>query len=173
MECTDEVCEACNVKIEALDLKDDVITQWIEDLRDPDFGIVFNADYPIALTSRGKVTGDAALYLAVRNADVDPKDIFRWYEQLVIPKGYHSSDVIVSMFTGMPLDTAHKLMYPQALLDDPNFEMTRLKSRYFIAVLDVYLKTGVIDWTLVYHLESLAAEAAQKRKEKKEKASSE
>jgi hypothetical protein len=64
-------------------------------------------------------------------------------------------------------------MYPQALLDDPNFEMTRLKSRYFIAVLDVYLKTGVIDWTLVYHLESLAAEAAQKRKEKKEKASSE
>jgi hypothetical protein len=156
------------------EIKYDVVEQWIEDLRDPDFGVVFNADYPIALTSRGKVTGDAALYLAIRNADVDTDAIFRWYEELKKDRRkYHSSDYIVNMFTNIPLDSAHKLMYPQVLLDDPQFEMTRIKPRYFIEVLQVYLKTGVVDWKLFYHLESIDAEKAAKRKEKKEKTLSE
>jgi hypothetical protein len=174
MECNDEVCEACKVTIEDLGLKDDVIAQWVEDLSDPDFGVVFNADYPIALTKRGKVTGDAALYLAIRNADVDPSDIFRWYETLKKERRkFHSSDYIVNMFTGIPLDTANKLMYPRELLDDPQFDMLRIKPKYFLEVLDVYLKTGVVDWKLFYHLESIDVEKAKVRRDKKQKALSE
>lgn len=174
MECNEEVCEACNVKIDSLNLKTEVIERWIEDLDDPDFGIVFNADYPIALTPRGKVTGDAALYLAIRNADVDPEDIFRWYETLKKERRtYHSSDYIVNMFTNIPLEVANKLMYPQELLNDPQFEMTRIKAKYFVEVLKVFLNTGVVAWDLFYHLEFIDAEKAQARKDKKEKALSE
>ena len=136
-------------------IKEDVIKQWKKDLLDAEFGITFNCDYAVITNDDGNLEGDASLFLAYRYADINnDSQLLDWYESAskrVPAGGYHISEVIVAEFTGIPLDDACKLMWPQVLIDREGFDLSKITPKQFIAVLDVYLKTAIVDWNLVDH----------------------
>lgn len=142
---------------EAPTLNEPVIKQWREDLLDRSMGIRFNADYSCVLDENDVIMGDAAMFLVYRNADlVEDRDIFRWYENVVaripgmkdLAAGYHDSELIVTHFTGIPLADSCKLMWPTVLLNQ-DFDLTKLTTKDFVNVLDVYLETGIVDWSII------------------------
>lgn len=137
-------------------LKTAVINQWKKDLLDAEFGIKLNCDYAVITNDEGNLEGDASLFLAFRHAEIaDDNQLLDWYEGVskrVPVGGYHISDVIVADYTGIPLDDACKLMWPQVLIDRPDYELSQITPKQFIAVLDVYLETGIVDWNLVDHV---------------------
>jgi len=131
-------------------LKTAAIKQWIADLNDKKFGIEFNSEYMCILNDKGNIAGDAALFLAIRNADIkENSDVFAWYEKLKIPKGgYHASEVVVTMFTGIPIEDACKLMWPHILYSN-GYDTENMSAKEFVTVLKHYLDSGVVDWTLL------------------------
>lgn len=137
-------------------LKTAIIDQWKKDLLDAEFGIKFNCDYAVITNDDGNLEGDASLFLAFRHAEItDDNQLLDWYESVskrVPVGGYHISDVIVADYTGIPLDDACKLMWPQVLIDRPDYELSQITPKQFIAVLNVYLETGIVDWNLVDHV---------------------
>lgn len=128
-------------------LKRAVINQWIDDLLDPYFNIKYNSDYFCTTVGRKKkLMGDAALFLAYRQADVQSDaELFEWINKLKIPAGgYDQSEYIVSLFTNIPLEDACKFMWPKVLWNAaPDYEPTAAD---FVKVLRHYLKTKEVDW---------------------------
>lgn len=131
-------------------LNNAVIKQWIADLNDKKFGVRFNSEYMCILDDDGNIAGDGALFLAMRNADIkEDHDVFPWYEKLPIPKGgYHASEVVVSMFTGIPIEDACKLMWPTVLYSH-DYDTENMSTKEFVTVLKHYLDSGDVDWTLL------------------------
>jgi hypothetical protein len=131
-------------------LRQDIIAQWRADLIDNDFGIVFNADYSIITNADGKMEGDAALFLAYRNANITSDDqLVKWYEahpQVSLDEDMTISERIVRDFTGIPIEDARKLMWPQALLD-ADYDLSKITPQQFLQILDMYLGTGTINWS--------------------------
>jgi len=127
-----------------------VIKQWIADLKDKDFGIAYNADYTCIVNDDGNIAGDAALFLAIRHADInDNMDVFDWYAKLPIPEGgYHPSECVVTLFTGIPLEDACKLMWQKDLYE-ADYNTEDMKAADFVKVLNAYLKTGEVDWKVL------------------------
>ncbi len=132
----------------------DVITAWIEDLTDPDFGVKFNADVACAVVKKGRKSitmGDAALFLVLRQVGMeDGFDITTWYEGLApaVPRGTQAPEYLVSKYSGIPFVDARKLMWPQPLFD-ADYELSNMKARQFVAVLKHYLMTGEVSWEKV------------------------
>lgn len=144
-----------------MDLNMPAINDLITDLLDPDFEIKFNPAYTCILDENDVICGDASLFLAIRHAPIqNNSDIFAWYETVVTPEdeAYTASDVVFSMYTGIPLETARELLYPRVPVEfigtSPrvdayghlDFDFT---AKEFVKVLRGYLKTNVVDWTVV------------------------
>jgi hypothetical protein len=129
-----------------------VIDQWIDDLLDKDIGIKFNADVPYALTAKGKLTGDAGLFLAYRRAPENvqtDKEIVEWMQGIDIPKDedYMVSELLVHTYTRIPLKACRSLLWPQVLLDDPDYNMEKMTAKDFVKTLRAYLETGIVSWS--------------------------
>lgn len=143
-------------------LRHGVIKQWIEDLNDDDFGIKFNADFVcVQQGRRGKLMGDGSLFLAYRQANVQSdKELVEWIGDLKLPDGgYHPSEVIVNLFTGIPLEDACALMWPSALWTT---EYENPTAKDFVRVLQNYLVTGEVDWLLAIPPAETEEEKAKK-----------
>ncbi|MFM7012604.1 MAG: hypothetical protein ACKO0Z_25275 [Betaproteobacteria bacterium] len=138
-------------------LNESVIAQWRQDLLDRSMGIRFNADYSCVLDEDGTIMGDAAMFLVYRYAEMnEDKDIFIWYERASenlpgmkdLAAGYHDSEIIVTYFTGIPLEDACKLLWPTVLINQ-EYDLSKLTAKDFVSVLDVYLETGIVDWGVI------------------------
>lgn len=153
-------------------LKRAVINQWIEDLLDPTFGIKYNSDFLCTTFGRKKkLMGDAALFLAYRQADVQSDaELIEWINTLSIPDGgYDPSEYIVNLFTNIPLEDACKFMWPKVLWNAaPDYEPS---ASDFVKVLQGYLKTKEVDWSLAIPLppEEGVEVKPKKTRKKKEK----
>lgn len=126
-----------------------VIDQWIDDLLDKSFGIKFNADVPYRRMVKGKLMGDASLFLAYRQAPVnDDAELLNWFGSIKVPvnEDYTASEVIVHTYTRIPMDDCRALMWPQILLSDPNYDMEKMKASDFVKTLRIYLETGTVSW---------------------------
>lgn len=134
------------------------VNLWIEDLLSPPDGLQFNPDYACVTDERGRPMGDAALFLAYRQANINNRDdIYAWYDNFsktaIPPGGYHPSEVILNVFAGIPLADACKLIWsPLLFLED--FPPEKLNAKLFVSVLRHYLKTGEVEWYLMAGLES-------------------
>jgi len=136
-------------------INEDAIAQWRKDLLDTDFGLKFNADYSFITNAEGKWEGDASLFLAYRYADInDDAKLLAWYDDLSAKvlaefgeEDITVSEYIVMMFTGIPLESARKLMWPQPLLDN-DYDLATVTPQMFVQVLDVYMETGVVGWDI-------------------------
>ncbi len=128
-----------------------VIAQWRKDLLDKEFGLVFNADYSIITNDNGVFEGDASLFLAYRNADITGDNrLIAWYDEFTkqIPPGdYSISEYIVNKFTGIPLETARKLMWPECLLE-ADYDLSKITPQQFVQILDIYMETGAVGWDI-------------------------
>lgn len=143
-------------------LRHGVIKQWIEDLLDEDFGIKFNADFVcVKQGKRGKLMGDGSLFLAYRQAEVKTDaELVEWIGALKLPDGgYHPSEVIVNLFTGIPIEDACSLMWPSALWTT---EYENPTAKDFVRVLQNYLVTGEVDWLLAIPPPETPEEIAKK-----------
>jgi hypothetical protein len=130
------------------------IKQWLEDLRDEEFGLRFNADKMFyEYTGKGtrrKLEGDASLFLAYRCLDViDDHEVISYLENIPVhPEGYHPAEVLVHELSGIPLKDAKALMWMEPLLK-ADYDTTTLKATQFADVLEKYQITGEVDWTSV------------------------
>lgn len=126
------------------------IEQWIADLSASSGEVKYNADYACVTDADGSIMGDAALFLAIRHADIkENEDIYAWYDDFgrtqLPPGGYHPSEVIITRFTGIPLEDACKLIWSPLLFDD-SFPEDKMTAKLFVEVLKTYLRTGDVDW---------------------------
>lgn len=126
-----------------------VIDQWIDDLTDKELNIVFNADIQFGRTPRGKLTGDAAFFLAYRNAPhADDEALLKWLRGIEVPRDedYLPSELIVHTYTRIPMKDVKALLWPQILLDEPDYHLEKMTPRQFVKTLKAYLETGVVSW---------------------------
>lgn len=127
-------------------LREEVIAQWKADLVDPTFP-VFNLDFEHVVRN-GKPEGDAGLFLAYRYSHT---------EDLAEYLGENRSHEIIADLTGIPLEDAYALINPtEVFARDSKVEPSRIKPRQFIRVLDEYLSSGVVDWSIVVSRETQA-----------------
>lgn len=131
-------------------LNNPAIAQWIEDLSNKSFEVRYNPDYSCVTAEDGVIMGDAALFLAIRHANINTNaEIYDWYDKFgrteVPPGGYHPSEVIIQKFTGIPLEDACKLVWPPLLFDE-DFPSDKLTAALFVKVLKDYLSSGEVDW---------------------------
>ncbi len=126
-----------------------VINQWIDDLLDKSFGIKFNADIPYGKTFKGKLMGDAALFLAYRQAPVqDDEQLIKWLDAIKVPadEDYLPSEIIVHTYTRIPMSACRALLWPQLHIAHPEFDKDKMKASDFEKTLQIYLETGVVSW---------------------------
>lgn len=126
-----------------------VIDQWIDDLLDTNFGIKFNADVPYGRTPKGKLMGDAALFLAYRQVAVnDDEELFKWLSAINVPpdEDYLVSELVVHTFTRIPLKESRALLWPQELLNHPEYDLAKMTPKHFVRTLRTYLETGIVSW---------------------------
>lgn len=130
-------------------LKHRVIQQWKEDLLETEDFPKFHIDFECVEQKNGKLVGDSSLFLAYRNVHVEidlaERDIDGRSREIATWMKNKRSSEIIHAFTGIPLEDAVQLAEPRALWE-ANYELQRVTPRHFIAVLDGYLATGVVDW---------------------------
>lgn len=127
-------------------LHHDVIAQWKADLVDPSFP-TFNCDFEHVIRN-GKPEGDAGIFLAFRYSHTD--DLAEYL-------GNSRTHEIVADLTGIPLPDAYALLNPAEIFGrNSKIEPSRVKPRQFIRVLDEYLESGVVDWSIVVSRETQA-----------------
>lgn len=147
LECPDGTCFADGP--EPPDYKYAIINEWLNDLKDSSFEVKFNMDYGCILNTRGKIEGDAALFLAIRHAPIQHNnEIHEWYADYIPPKGYSTPEAIVSQFTNIPIDHARELFWSKDLLNWPG-ELSHIRARMFVQVLEAYMETGKVLWSHV------------------------
>jgi hypothetical protein len=150
-----EVSKAGQTGAGHMKLNNTRIQQWIEDLTDPAFGVKFNSEYACILNDTDGLEGDASLFLVMRYAELkNTMDVFPWYENANPAEGdFCVSETVVTAFTGIPLEDSRDLIWPSALYD-ADYDTESLTAHQFVQVLQNYLDTGVVDWSI--YLESEA-----------------
>jgi len=128
-----------------------VIKQWKADLVMRDGVPRFNMDYPIiehegSPDDATRFEGDPGLFLAwhfgIDNKEIESDTkLSEWMAD-------RSTEEIITRFTGIPADASHELLNPEALWKK-NYPTRKLTPFQFIAVLDLYLETGMVLWEKV------------------------
>lgn len=109
----------------------------------------FNIDYPI-LEHEGR-DGDPKRF------EGDPGFILAYFTelpgvendtQLSAWMSDKQTEVLINIWTGIPLDDARKLVEPSALWQ-VNYPTRSITAKQFVSVLDTYLETGLVLWEKV------------------------